>query len=61
MNAHAIRMTTTGGPEVLEYVEIDVPDPGPHQAIVAVPTAATTPAPSEPGVNGSGTSYRPDR
>ena len=36
MTAHAIRMTSTGGPEVLEFVEVDVPEPGPGQAVVEV-------------------------
>ena len=36
MTAHAIRMTTTGGPEVLEYAAIDVPDPRPGEAVVEV-------------------------
>jgi NADPH2:quinone reductase len=32
----AIRFTTTGGPEVLELVDIEVPAPGPGQVLVAV-------------------------
>jgi NADPH2:quinone reductase len=34
MKAHAIRFFETGGPEVLKFVEVDVPDPGPGQARV---------------------------
>ena len=34
MKAHAIRFFETGGPSVLKFVEIDVPDPGPGQARV---------------------------
>jgi NADPH2:quinone reductase len=30
----AIRMTRTGGPDVMEYVEVDVPPPGPGEARV---------------------------
>ena len=67
MNAHAIRMTTTGGPEVLDYVEIDVPNPGPNQAIVAVQASGVNfidtyhrsglydvPLPFTPGSEGAG-------
>ncbi|MFP5320545.1 MAG: quinone oxidoreductase family protein [Acidimicrobiia bacterium] len=32
--AHAIRIQRTGGPEVLEWSEIDVPDPGPGEVLV---------------------------
>ncbi|WP_294330636.1 quinone oxidoreductase [uncultured Sphingomonas sp.] len=28
---HAIRFDTTGGPEVLQWVEVDLPDPGPGE------------------------------
>lgn len=28
---HAIRFETTGGPEVLQWVEVDLPDPGPGE------------------------------
>lgn len=31
MKAHAIRFSQTGGPEVLSYQEVDVPDPGEGQ------------------------------
>ena len=68
MNAHAIRMTQTGGPEVLEYVEIDLPEPGPGQAAVAVHAAGVNfidtyhrsglyevPLPFTPGSEGAGT------
>ena len=34
MKAKAIRMTRTGGPEVLEYVDVDVGEPGPGEARV---------------------------
>jgi NADPH:quinone reductase len=34
MKAHAIRFFETGGPEVLKFVEVEVPDPGPGQARV---------------------------
>jgi NADPH:quinone reductase len=30
----AIRVTQTGGPEVLEYVDVEMPKPGPGQALV---------------------------
>ena len=32
----AIRMSRTGGPEVLEYVDMQDPLPGPDEALVAV-------------------------
>lgn len=67
MTAHAIRMTSTGGPEVLEYVEIDLPDPGPGQAIVEVHASGVNfidtyhrsglyevPLPFTPGSEGAG-------
>lgn len=34
MMAKAIRLTRTGGPEVLEYVDVDVGEPGPGEARV---------------------------
>ncbi len=34
MKAHAIRMNEYGGPEVLEYVEVDVPAPGSGEALI---------------------------
>ena len=34
MKAKAIRLTRTGGPEVLEYVDVDVGEPGPGEARV---------------------------
>jgi NADPH2:quinone reductase len=34
MKAKAIRMTRTGGPEVLEYVDVEVGEPGPGEARV---------------------------
>lgn len=33
---HAIRISKTGGPEVLEYVQADQPKPGPGQVLVRV-------------------------
>lgn len=30
----AIRIKTTGGPEVMEYVDVDVPAPGPGEALI---------------------------
>ena len=33
---HAIRVSRTGGPEVLEFVEVEKPKPGPGQALVHV-------------------------
>jgi NADPH2:quinone reductase len=35
----ATRLTRTGGPEVLEYAEVQVPDPGPGQVLVRVAAA----------------------
>lgn len=32
MKAHAIRIHEYGGPEVLQFVEVDVPEPGPGEA-----------------------------
>lgn len=68
MTAHAIRMTQTGGPDVLEFVEIDLPDPGPGQAAVEVHAAGVNfidtyhrsglyevPLPFTPGSEGAGT------
>ena len=34
MKTHAIRIQEYGGPEVLEYVEVDLADPAPHEARV---------------------------
>ena len=34
MMAKAIRMTRTGGPEVLQYVDVEVGEPGPGEARV---------------------------
>ncbi|OBH60853.1 NADPH:quinone reductase [Mycobacterium mantenii] len=31
---HAVEITTTGGPEVLDYVEVPVPVPGPGQVLI---------------------------
>ena len=36
---HAIQVRSTGGPEVLEYTEIDAPEPGPGQAAVEIEAA----------------------
>lgn len=36
---HAIQMTATGGPEVLTWVEIPDPEPGPDEALVNVAAA----------------------
>jgi NADPH:quinone reductase len=33
---HAIRVSKTGGPDVLEYVETDMPYPGPGQVLVRI-------------------------
>ena len=35
MTMKAIRVTETGGPEVLQYVDIDVPKPGPGEVLVS--------------------------
>ena len=68
MTAHAIRMTQTGGPEVLEFVEVDLGEPGPGQAAVEVHAAGVNfidtyhrsglydvPLPFTPGSEGAGT------
>ena len=34
MQANAVRIHETGGPEVLSYEAIEVPDPGPGEALV---------------------------
>ena len=36
---HAIQVSQTGGPEVLEYVEVDTPQPGPGEVLVKVHAA----------------------
>ena len=64
----AIRFRTTGGPEVLEHVDIDAPTPGPGQVIVDVEYAGVNfidtyhrsglypmPLPSGNGLEGVGT------
>jgi NADPH2:quinone reductase len=64
----AVRFATTGGPEVLEVVEVDAPTPGPGQVLVAVEYAGvnfidtyhrsglyTIPLPSGNGLEGAGT------
>ncbi|WP_426561648.1 quinone oxidoreductase family protein [Angustibacter sp. McL0619] len=42
--ARAVVATAYGGPEVLELVEVDIPDPGPGQVVVDVRAAGTNPA-----------------
>jgi len=64
---HAIRMTTTGGPEVLEWCELDPPQAGPDDLLVRVHAAGLNfidtyhrsglypvPLPYVPGVEGAG-------
>ena len=34
MKTQAIRISAHGGPEVLQYVEVEVPDPGPDEVRV---------------------------
>lgn len=34
MKTNAIRLNRTGGPEVMEYIEVELGDPGPGQALV---------------------------
>ncbi|MCC6438921.1 MAG: quinone oxidoreductase [Acidimicrobiales bacterium] len=63
-----IRMTSTGGPEVLEYVELDEPAPGPEDVVVELAAAGLNyidtyqrsglypvPLPYTPGLEGAGT------
>jgi len=63
----AIRMTTTGGPEVLEWCELDPPEAGPDDLLVRVHAAGLNfidtyhrsglypvPLPHVPGVEGAG-------
>ncbi|MGK5529612.1 NADP-dependent oxidoreductase [Streptomyces sp. URMC 129] len=40
---HAVVQHAFGGPEVLEYTETDVPDPGPGEVLVRVGAAAVNP------------------
>ena len=67
MTTHAIRMTETGGPEVLRAATVDVPSPGPGQAVVDVAAAGVNfidtyqrsglypvPLPFTPGSEGAG-------
>lgn len=67
MNAHAIRMTETGGPEVLQVATIDLREPGPGEAVVDVHAAGVNfidtyhrsglypvPLPFTPGSEGAG-------
>jgi NADPH2:quinone reductase len=64
----AVRFATTGGPEVLEVVDVDAPTPGPGQVLVAVEYAGVNfidtyhrsglypmPLPSGNGLEGVGT------
>ena len=64
---HAIRMQETGGPEVLEWVEIEDPTPGPGEVAVDVRAAGVNfidtyhrsglypvPLPFTPGSEGAG-------
>jgi NADPH:quinone reductase len=63
----AIRITRTGGPEVMELVEVPVPQPKPNEAVVKVAVAGVnsidrqfrdgslrTPLPFTPGQEGAG-------
>ena len=34
--SRTIKFTKAGGPEVLEFIEMDVPDPGPHEVRIKV-------------------------
>src|SRR4051794_39240467 len=36
LTMHAIRVEKTGGPEVLHYVEVETPRPGPGQVLVHI-------------------------
>ncbi len=69
--AHAIRIAAAGGPEVLAWTEVDVPEPGAGQALVRVATAGVNlidtyhrtglypmEFPFTPGVEGAGTVER---
>lgn len=64
---HAIQVAHTGGPEVLEYVEIDTPEPGPGEVLVKIHAAGVNyidtyhregmyplPLPFTPGQEGAG-------
>lgn len=64
----AVRFSTTGGPEVLEHVDVDAPSPGPGQVLVDVEYAGVNfidtyhrsglypmPLPSGNGLEGVGT------
>lgn len=65
----AIRMSSTGGPEVLEYVDVEPPTPGPGQVVVRTERISVNyadvmtregnypvmpPLPAIPGLEGSG-------
>jgi NADPH2:quinone reductase len=66
--AHAIRVSQNGGPEVLEWTSVDVPKPGPDQLLVRLTAAGVNfidvyhrdglyplDLPFTPGVEGAGT------
>ena len=68
MRAHAIRVAEAGGPEVLEWAEVEAPKPGDGQALVKVAAAGVNfidtyhrtglypvDFPFTPGVEGAGT------
>lgn len=63
-----IRIASTGGPNVLEFAELDQPTPGPHQAVVEITAAGVNfidtyhrtglypmDLPMTPGLEGAGT------
>jgi NADPH2:quinone reductase len=65
---HAVQIKTTGGPEVLEWVEVDEPAPGPTDLVVRLAAAGLNfidtyhrsglypgPLPFTPGSEGAGT------
>jgi len=67
MTAHAIRMTETGGPEVLQVTEIEIREPGPGEVVVDVHASGinfidtyhrsglyAVPLPFTPGSEGAG-------
>jgi len=64
---HAVRVSATGGPEVLEWIELPEPEPGPGQLLLAVSAAGVNfidvyrrsglyqvPLPSTPGSEAAG-------
>ncbi len=71
MRAHAIRIAEAGGPEVLQWGEVEVPEPGEDEALVKVAAAGVNfidtyhrtglypvEYPFTPGVEGAGTIER---